>query len=388
MLKKLKVSLVFALLGIAGATAFLVWFLNVPGVHGLLYWHPNIQMIVNAFIGILIAVPVLFLVTLLVAKKKVLGAVFAVLTSIAGFAGFAGGTALMLNYIPAGKRLPKNYTKVQNPFLESAVKELYSIAISSDPHWHNEKSNPQETQKILEKVGNRAYDAFFCLGDVSDYGDTKDGYEAPVKAFNERLKGIPLFAMMGNHDALTAATDIFNTIFYGDKNHEQYYRMDYGDLHFIVLDLLWGAEDCDQKQINWLVEQLESIPQEEKVVVLSHAFFVSSGYVDEDFGMNWFDNPLMMEKFCPIFEKYKVDLVISGHNHLMELLEKDGVTYAIIGAMGGKLDNIEYKSPYSLWCNNEAFGFIDMYFGDENKISFAFFDSNGRHLKSYEVLTK
>jgi len=37
----------------------------------------------------------------------------------------------------------------------------------------------------------------------------------------------------------------------------------------------------------------------------------------------------------PLFEKYNVDLVISGHNHHMELLEKDGVTYVLEGVAGG-----------------------------------------------------
>ena len=125
--------------------------------------------------------------------------------------------------------------------------------------------------------------------------------------------------------------------------------MDFGDVHFIILDLLWGAEEYDDNQKNWLISQLESIPQEEKVIVLTHAFFVSSGYVDKAYNRNWYDNPLMIEKLCPVFEKYKVDLVISGHNHLMELLEKDGVT------LDGQKSAITESSEFTV--NNELYVF-------------------------------
>ena len=60
-------------------------------------------------------------------------------------------------------------------------------------------------------------------------------------------------------------------------------------------------------------------------------------------------------------EKYGVDLHLSGHNHFFEFLEKDGVDYAIIGAMGGKLDeDLVYSSPYSKWLDNKNFGWLDM----------------------------
>ena len=96
----------------------------------------------------------------------------------------------------------------------------------------------------------------------------------------------------------------------------------------------------------------------------------------------------MIENLCPIFEKYNVDLVISGHNHLMELLEKNGVTYVVIGSMGGILDSLEYKSPYSVWLNNRAFGYMDMNLSTEGKIDFTFLDSDGNFLYSYEVQTE
>lgn len=391
MLKKIKLPLFSAILGELAAAVFLVWFKNVPGVPGLLVWHPDIAMITMVFKVLLCVIPVLLVLALFVINKKngtqksFLRGFLTGLNCAVSYISVLGACGLMVYCISSGNRMTKNYTKFENPLFEADLKVLDRIAVSSDPHWNNEKSNASERTKIIETVGSKGFDAFFCLGDISDWGDEKDGYEEPVKQLNAGLKGTPFFGLMGNHDALIAAYNIFNQIFYGKKNAPSYFRMDYGNVHFIVLDLLWGDEEFDEKQKSWLITQLESIPSEEKVIVLSHAFILSSGYVDPDYFKNWYDKPSMIANLCPIFEKYKVDLVISGHNHLMEMLEKDGVHYAVIGAMGGKLDPLEYDSPYSLWCNNSDFGFIDLDLSGEDEIGVVFKKSDGEELWNCSV---
>lgn len=42
--------------------------------------------------------------------------------------------------------------------------------------------------------------------------------------------------------------------------------------------------------------------------------------------------------WVPLFEKYHVDLVVSGHEHAYQRGERNGVVYAIIGGGGGELD--------------------------------------------------
>ena len=51
--------------------------------------------------------------------------------------------------------------------------------------------------------------------------------------------------------------------------------------------------------------------------VITHCFFYSSGYVDEETGMAWYDHADMLREVAPLIAG-KADLVISGHNHYME----------------------------------------------------------------------
>lgn len=387
-LKKNLLSLICSIVGIVSVIVFFAWFYNVVGMVALLEWHPNIELIPLVF-KILLGAILLFLFAKLIfqkIEKPKAAKVFSIVNLCFDVLTFLTALIVMFHFISAGRRLPKNYTKLENPIYEKNISRLRKIALSSDSHWGNDISNPVERTKVIESIGNSDYDAFFCLGDVVDWGDTAGAFEEPVKELNAGLKGTPIFSIMGNHDALVDAKSIFDKIFYDNENVPLDFRMDYGDVHFIVLDILWSAKEIDKKREQWLIKQLEEIPQEETVIVLSHAYYVSSGYVDKEYGKDWFDNPYAIENICPIFEKYNVDLVISGHNHLMEILEKNGVTYAIIGTMGGKLDPLEHLSEYSVWVKNYVFGHLSLEF-KSNEILMEFINSNGTVIKQYSVAT-
>jgi len=147
-----------------------------------------------------------------------------------------------------------------------------------------------------------------------------------------------------------------------------------------VLDLLWGEEDFDLEQRAWLSAQLESIPRRDAVIVLSHCYFYASGYDDPESGSPWYDHPGTIREVVPILEKYGVDLVLSGHNHYLELLEWNGVAYAVIGAMGGVPDpEPTYRSPASKWIRVSTFGFLEAEFYSD-RIELIFRDSGGAEL--------
>jgi len=78
-------------------------------------------------------------------------------------------------------------------------------------------------------------------------------------------------------------------------------------------------------------------------------------------GTPWYDHYQNIKALVPLFEKYRVNLVISGHNHYQELLSHNGVTYAIIGSMGGLPDpKPTHLSPASLWLAVGKFGWLDV----------------------------
>jgi hypothetical protein len=182
---------------------------------------------------------------------------------------------------------------------------------------------------------------------------------------------------MGNHDALIASAPRFDKAF-GIPAPSA--RIDSGSLHIIALDLLWGTEEWTDAKSKKLKAELESIPPEDAIIVLSHCFFWASGYQDPATGKDWFDHAETTKEIAPILESCKVDLVVSGHNHYLEYLEKGDTGYAVVGALGGKPDpEPVHVSPYSVWFSRGLFGYLEAEVaGDE--ISLRFIDEKGNAL--------
>ena len=101
--------------------------------------------------------------------------------------------------------------------------------------------------------------------------------------------------------------------------------------------------------------------------------------------MPWYDPPEMIRDVAPLFEQHKVDLVISGHDHHMEFLQHNGVSYCVIGTLGGVLTpEWDYVSPVSVWRNNTTYGFLDATVRPET-IELGYRDTTGNLLKTFTV---
>lgn len=284
--------------------------------------------------------------------------------------------AIIFIFTSCGKKnLPVE--KLQNSFLENQPEVLTSLAFSGEPHWGSGMADSDLRLRIINKVSRRSYDSFVILGDIVEDGSKKDSYNNAVATLNQGLKETPVLVLPGNKDFYKKTRENFNEVFSGKGNKFGNYCLDFKGSHILVLDEIKTENNAAENQEKWLTEHLDKIPVEDKVLVLSHNSFISSRKKDS-----------VLENFCSIFEKYKVDLVISGEDHLMELLEKNGVTYIVAGSMSGIFDRVEKKSSNSIWMNNTSAGFLDLNLAEKDKLSFAFFDSDGKHLKSYEIRTK
>jgi hypothetical protein len=262
------------------------------------------------------------------------------------------------------------------------------LSISSDPHWGAETADAPARTAILQGVARASprRDAFLILGDNVQMGMADSSWREETAELASVLGGIPVRSLLGNHDGLIDGQYHFGAYFSppplrAGSGSPYYYAMSAGKAEIIVLNLLWGAESFGKAQAAWLERTLSGLPADRQVIVLSHCFFYASGYDDPDSGMPWYDNAGTIAKVSPILERHGVALVVSGHNHYMELLRKNGVSYAVIGTMGGLLDPAPtYVSPASVWLRDGAFGRLDLDIGDAG-IALAFRDRDGRTLR-------
>lgn len=380
-----------ALISVLVCAGLSVWFYTRPGTQGLMTWQPSYGTLFRLLFSISL-VPLLALIPWLIFRNRPTAIISYIFSCIAAFAWVAifavltimsslGKPSENLNLLSASDPLP-----VHSVEKGDVATPVMKIGFGSDLHYGSSAQNTDACRTILSGLASEGNDAVFLLGDISEMG-VLNYYPAAQADFEKYLGDVPLRVIPGNHDALVCSIPHFKKAF-NQKGEPDYYRMDGGSVHILSLFLLWDDHEFDSAQEKWLIEQLESIPEEDTVIVISHCYLYGSGTISKSTGKIWGDIPSVIERVCSILEKYHVDLAVSGHNHNFEYLENGGTSYCVIGTMGGNLDKtIYYSSPRSEWTDFNSFGWLEAtVFTD--RIELSFLDVNGEPLHTETVHTR
>lgn len=187
-------------------------------------------------------------------------------------------------------------------------------------------------------------------------GDLVYPFSAPAdwdphffEPYAELMRSTCFFATRGNHDLLPAGfLEAFQTPANNPQRDELYYSWDYGDVHFVALDSAVGFFLPGSAQVQWLERDLAGTTKTWKVVYWHHPPFSSGSH-----GSNLAIRYLV----SPILESYRVDLVLTGHDHNYErtnpvstrstlpglvswIFGKHEITYVVTGGGGTKLRGV------------------------------------------------
>jgi len=268
---------------------------------------------------------------------------------------------------------------------------LYHFGASGDSHFGAATAQqPSVTQGILGYVAQpgRRFHAFFLLGDITEMGMNNEEWLFALDTVAPFSHAVPVRPFLGNHDGLINGAEHYFAYFYPPgmatpQGTQRYYRIDAGPVHVIVLEMMWGIDTFTPQQREWFIRQLESIPSTDWVIVMMHSMVYSSGIVSD--GLPWYDPEDMIREVAPLLEKHRVDLVLSGHNHHLEFLQHHGVSYVVVGGLGGLPDPAAtYHSPASLWYRDGTFGFADVTIRSD-RLDLCFRDATGAELRSFTI---
>ncbi|MBP5330146.1 MAG: metallophosphoesterase [Spirochaetaceae bacterium] len=369
MKKSTKTSGVLFSLGICLFVSFFcAWLKASTGFNGFLKWTPNADKAFEYFLISAWLPFVLYLLYTAFSKKKqalffkflslLLSGIYIVICVTAFFFLSITGTIVSfdpstVNILPSGESLPDRSKTV------SDTEPLLRLGFSGDPHWGSNEAQSEIRTELLQNIGAQHYDAFFILGDIADFGTKDEYYENALADIAKNMPSTPIRFVMGNSDAKFNTKRQFSKAFLqNDKN--LYSHIYAGHVHILILNLLWDAEDFNTKQKKWFLKEISLIPESDTVIVVSHCQIVASGYYTKS-GRLFGESHDLIGRLSPYLEKYKADLVISGHCHFMEYLEKNDISYAVAGTMGGKLDStLDYISPWSKWLSNLNYGWLEV----------------------------
>lgn len=209
----------------------------------------------------------------------------------------------------------------------------------TDVHLRPEFDAPSRFRAALHHMRTNHPEVAF----VVNTGDTVDGVknhdDAVAKwgfwkaGLDAELKGVPVYSVLGNHDAEGPAGDPLcgkEAVCKHFQIPARYYSFDRAGWHFIMLDGNGIAKDA--AQMAWLEKELSSTPATNPIAIASHQPIFSAGalvHSPGDILGNW-------KTMVALFVKHpNVKLCIAGHVHLYDKVWYNGVSYVCGGAMSG-----------------------------------------------------
>lgn len=176
------------------------------------------------------------------------------------------------------------------------------------------------------------YDLVVLVGD-NLYGserpqDFRNKFEVPYKPLLDA--GVKFYASLGNHDAREQRYyKLFN------MDGQLYYTFNpKPDIRFFALESTYP----EPEQVQWLEKELKASSSDWKIAYFHHPLYSSGDRHGSDLRLR-----SVLE---PLFLKYNVSVVLTGHDHFYERVKpQKGITYFVVGS-GGQLrrGNIDEQS--------------------------------------------
>lgn len=180
--------------------------------------------------------------------------------------------------------------------------------------------------RLARLMEERDWDLAVHMGDIAYQRGTERDYTIRhFHVYGELLARVPFFPSAGDHDLKTEEGGPYARAFRwpAPAPGARYYDFRWGGVHFLALDTSLETEEGERlregegKQIRWLEAALDSAASDPTVrwtvvfmhnPLYSHAMGLSGHGSDLD----------LRDAVEPLFDRYGVDLVLSGHDHHYE----------------------------------------------------------------------
>jgi len=231
-----------------------------------------------------------------------------------------------------------NEAGASDPELPSA-----SIAFYADTQSDTDAEDANHS-RVVNYLLNTDANPIFHAGDLME-----DGTQASLNRFNGVTATLrtnrTFYSALGNNDRNGSQTTVPSPLYLANfsyPNNEQWYSVNIGNLHMVVLDSAFSSSS--QTQLSWLASDLASTPSSKIVGVLYH-------------------HPSFSNTVHNVMRDNGVDFVVTGHYHSYSQTTSDGIHYYIlsgqpsIGYMTAKI----YSNSVSVNVYNESNSFIDSF---------------------------
>lgn len=220
----------------------------------------------------------------------------------------------------------------QHPFRNVVVDhDAYTLLVTGDVHVGS-SSTINNYLRFLERGEEEDISSLIFVGDIST------GREADQQTFKAHLPEAtakPSFVVVGNHELYFDGWKYFYQLFGSSTYYFTIQTPEKKDL-FLCLDS--GSGTLGRSQLSWLKSTLETERNlYDRCIVFTHNNFFRDHHTAST-------SPLVEEivVLMDLFEKHKVNMVITAHDHKRMIEHFGSVTYLTLDALRDDAKNATY----------------------------------------------
>jgi acid phosphatase type 7 len=198
------------------------------------------------------------------------------------------------------------------------------------------RSNANAHRRVIDHIRREVPDFILSTGDLVDDGNREREWQEFFEIEGPLLRDNVLFPSLGNHDRQGKGRTAHNyrkffALPENSPDPERYYAFTFGNARVVVLDSnAYSFALTDQTA--WLEQQLQAAALDPSI---AHVF-VSMHHPPYSISLHGGQEELR-DRWTPLFEKYGVAAVFSGHDHVYSRAEAGGVHYFVTGGGGAPL---------------------------------------------------
>ncbi len=204
------------------------------------------------------------------------------------------------------------------------------------------RSNPYAHAAIVAAIRKTPGAMLLHTGDMVYNGTNLADWNEFFSIERELLRDRCMFPTIGNHEIAMPTSD--GALRYArmfrvpapPEAAERWYTFRWSSVRFFMLD---AHDEFATAERTWLEKALESAKNEagvaHRIVVLHHGPYSS--------GLHGGNEALRMARVPELLRAYKVDLVLSGHDHIYERGDAAGLRYVVSGGGGAPVYR-EYRA--------------------------------------------
>ena len=287
------------------------------------------------------------------------------------------------------------YGKLKNSLSEDNYSNDINFIAAGD--WNCNK----ETEKTINKMTKLEPEFILGLGDYTFENISPQCWFDISEPINDKMK-----IAIGNHD-LDSQTSYHQLLDHYNLQ-EPYYSFNFHNIHFLAISSEHPFEEAS-KQYEFIKNDLEESLQDPSIlwrIVFMHKPMYTSATFDEE------DSKELRDTFHELFERYKIDLVLSGHTQYYqrslplsynndnptypvimdqnnnEYSNNEGVIFVTAGTAGDDIHDIAYSLPYYV-IQQGQFGFLNFDLTNNGQtIVSTFYDTDDTNVLDRFVISK